>query len=108
MGVGRWCGRGVLCEEGQSSGRQAAQSRNALKGEPGLSGFLSVCLGSPELGRWKRGRGWRLGSEGRVPKESLGGSRNVGIRERGRGWGLQEDVIICGKDGELGRLWCGH
>lgn len=50
-----------------------------------------------------------MGSEGRVPKESLGGSRKVGIRERGRGWGLQEkDVTICGKDGELGRLWCGH
>lgn len=65
VGVGRWCGSGVLCEEGQNSGRQAAQSRNVLKGEPGLSGLQSVCLGPPELERWKLGR--RVGVRGKSP-----------------------------------------
>lgn len=83
MSVGRWCGSGVLCEEGQNSGRQAAQSRNVLKGEPGLSGLQSVCLGPPELERWKLGR--RVGVRGKSPQGELGREhegRNKGERER--------------------------
>lgn len=85
VGMGRWCGSGVLCEEGQDSGRQAAQSRNVLKGEPGLLGFQSVCLGPPELGRWKQGVGVGVGVRGKSPQGELGREQegwNKGERER--------------------------